>query len=567
MFSSMLLCSMHSNNSRRKKKKQQGHRSELEIEGNDLGLLYSFPFDKDPVVVKHSRFTLRSNHIPSQGEVKPKKKGEMANKVSNFSDLIQRVAASCLLHPLAASRHDSGNVAGDVRERYEYETDEREDFKEEEEEDVDEEMEEKKGSFKGWDQEKNKSGMVAIERVMEMEMLMNEVFDSISAMKKAYVSLQEAHCPWDPERMRVADVTVVGELRRLGVLRERFRRRVSIGGHGGRKRIDVGGGLGMLREVVAPYEAAVEELKREVKSRELEVENLKDKLKNLSPSLSNGNGKKGRFQSKRKVSCSQAAQAPAPDLFEAAMSQVKETSKSFTSLLLSLMRTAHWDIAAAVRSIEAAAATTENNAINNHTTAIATTIVTHHAKYALESYISQKIFQGFDHETFYMDGSLSSLLNPDQFRRDCFTQYRDMKAMDPIELLGILPTCHFGKFCFRKYVAIVHPKMEQSLFGNLEQRQQVLAGSHPRSQFYGEFLGLAKAIWLLHLLAFSLDPAPNQFEASRGAEFHPRYMESVVKFSSGRIPAGQIVGFPVSPGFKLGNGSVIKARVYLVPRT
>ncbi|KAJ6964390.1 hypothetical protein NC652_002611 [Populus alba x Populus x berolinensis] len=40
-------------------------------------------------------------------------------------------------------------------------------------------------------------------------------------------------------------------------------------------------------------------------------------------------------------------------------------------------------------------------------------------------------------------------------------------------------------------------------------------------------------------------------------------MESVVKFSGGRIP---IVGFPVSPGFKLGNGSVIKASVYLVPR-
>jgi hypothetical protein len=68
---------------------------------------------------------------------------------------------------------------------------------------------------------------------------------------------------------------------------------------------------------------------------------------------------------------------------------------------------------------------------------------------------------------------------------------------------------------------------------------------------------------LLHLLAFSLDPPPSQFEVSRGAEFHPQYMESVVKFSGGRIP---IVGFPVSPGFKLGNGSVIKASVYLVPR-
>ncbi|XP_002520441.4 protein GRAVITROPIC IN THE LIGHT 1 isoform X2 [Ricinus communis] len=556
MFPSMLLCSMHSNNSRKKKKQQQESHRNSDLLGSDF---YSSALDKDPTVLNSSRFSLRSHHIHRDGEVKAKKKGEMANKVSNFSDLIQRVAASCLLHPLAAGRQDSGNVAGDDSEAYEYETDEHE---EEEEEENEEDLDLKKV--------KDGSEMVTIERVMEMEMLMNEVFDSVSAMKRAYVSLQEAHCPWDAERMRVADVAVVSELRKLGFLREKFKRCVSVSvtiSGGGARRKRFGGGGGMLREVVAPYEAAVEELKKEVKSREVEVENLKEKIKCLSSSFNNGSGKKGKSFSKRKVNCSlaatQVALAPAPDLFEATMSQVKETSKSFTSLLLSLMRSAHWDIAAAVRSIEAAAAT--NNNIN--TTAIASTIITHHAKYALESYISRKIFQGFDHETFYMDGSLSSLLNPDQFRRDCFTQYRDMKAMDPVELLGILPTCHFGKFCFKKYVAIVHPKMEESLFGNLEQRQQVLDGSHPRSQFYAEFLGLAKAIWLLHLLAFSLDPPPSQFEASRGAEFHPQYMESVVKFSGGRIPAGQVVGFPVSPGFKLGNGSVIKARVYLVPRT
>lgn len=232
-------------------------------------------------------------------------------------------------------------------------------------------------------------------------------------------------------------------------------------------------------------------------------------------------------------------------------------------MLLSLMRAAHWDIAAAVRSIEAASA----NGPESATIGTSSVMATHQAKYALESYISRKIFQGFDHETFYMDGSLSSLINPDQYRRDCYTQFNDMKAMDPVELLGILPTCNFGKFCCKKYLAVVHPKMEESLFGDLEQHRQVLSGNHPRSQFYGEFLRLAKTIWLLHLLAFSLDPAPCQFEASRGGEFHPQYMVSVVKLCGGKPPPGQIVGFPVSPGFKLGNGTVIKARVYLVSRS
>ncbi|KAL5748004.1 hypothetical protein ACOSQ2_025301 [Xanthoceras sorbifolium] len=547
MFPSMFLCSMGHNNSRKKK----ADLNNLDIEAKDLQFWYAVQLNRD-LSQKHKppKFSLRSennNHSNRNGAFTVKKKGEMAAKVSNFSDLIQRVAASCLLHPLASVRQGSENVAGEDGERdYECNSEEEEEVEEEEEE----EEERKRGGV-----------VVSVERVMELETIMNEVFDAASAMKRAYMGLQEAHCPWDPERIRVADVAVVAELKRIGVLRERFRRK-RVGGGGGRGR---GGGGGMLREVVAPYEAAVEELKREVKAREVEVENLKEKLKSVTGLGSNG--KKGRSLSRRKVSCStqaaQVAAAPAPELFEATMSQVRESSKSFTSLLHSLMRAAHWDIAAAVRSIEAATA----NGNETFTSATTSIVSTHHAKYALESYISRKIFQGFDHETFYMDGSLSSLINPDQFRRDCFTQFRDMKAMDPVELLGILPTCNFGKFCSKKYLAIVHPKMEESLFGELEQHRQVLAGNHPRSQFYGDFLGLAKAIWLLHLLAFSLDPAPCQFEASRGAEFHPQYMESVVQFSGGRLPAGQIVGFPVSPGFRLGNGSVIKARVYLVSRT
>ncbi|KAL6204490.1 hypothetical protein ACLB2K_021757 [Fragaria x ananassa] len=457
----------------------------------------------------------------------------MAAKVSNFSDLVQRVAASCLLHPLGAGRNGefAANGAGDEDDFSELELDEPEEEVREEEEN---------GGGGGIRVREEGSRKEVME--MEMEMAMWEVFDAVSAMKKAYAGLQMAHSPWDPVKMRAADVAVVGELRKLGVLRERFRRRCSSGG--GRR----GGGAvvgGTLREVVAPYEAAVEELKKEVKAKEVEVDNLKEKLSSVVNGSNGNNGKKGRSISRRKVGCSQlqVVAAPAPDLFVATMSQVKEASKSFTSLLLSLMRAAHWDIAAAVRSIEAATVTAIT-ATSINTSSLVTTTQNGNAKYALQSYISSKMFQGFDHETFYMDGSLSSLLNPDQYRRDCFTQYRDMKAMDPAELLGILPTCHFGKFCSNKYLAIVHPKMEESLFGDLDQRRQVLDGNHPRSEFYSQFLGMAKAVWLLHLLAFSLDPTPSQFEATRGAEFHPHYMESVVKFPGVRVPSNQVVGFP-----------------------
>jgi hypothetical protein len=148
----------------------------------------------------------------------------MTSKVSNFSDLIQRVAASCLLHPLAAGRHDSGeNRSADEDE--EYESDDQED-----EEDEGSEEEEEKERCRAWEGTKEE---VRVERMVEMERLMSEVFDAVSAMKRAYVGLQESHCPWDPEKMRVADVAVVAELRRLGVLRERFRRRMRRGCGGG----------------------------------------------------------------------------------------------------------------------------------------------------------------------------------------------------------------------------------------------------------------------------------------------------------------------------------------------
>lgn len=230
--------------------------------------------------------------------------------------------------------------------------------------------------------------------------------------------------------------------------------------------------------------------------------------------------------------------------------QVKEASKSFTANLLSLIRSAHWDISPTISSVHS----------------LTPPPSPHHSRHAIESYVTRNFFQGFENETFYLEGSLSSLLHPDKHRRDCFTQFCDMKAMDPAELLGILPTCNFGKFSNRKYLAIVPSDMEESLFGGLEQRRAVLAGDHPRTEFYVEFLRLAKAVWLLHLLAFALDPVPNQFEASCGADFHSEYMESVVKISGGKAPAGKmVVGFPVSPGFKLGR-SVVKARVYLVSR-
>lgn len=231
----------------------------------------------------------------------------MANKVANISDIIHRVASSCLSHHLPGCNtmhhHDDESMDG-CDDRAALERDEAatvttatEDQEEEDEEDSSTET-----LTNIWEDEK---GVLILERVKEMEGLMTEVFEAVSAAKKAYVSLQEAHCPWDPDRMRVADAAVVGELRRLGRLRDQFRR---VGG--GARPAWVGAPL--LREVVAPYEAALEDLRRELKAKEVEVEGLKEKLMMRSCGCGGGTPRgsgigirKGRIHcgSNRRVEC------------------------------------------------------------------------------------------------------------------------------------------------------------------------------------------------------------------------------------------------------------------------
>ncbi|CAH9135283.1 unnamed protein product [Cuscuta epithymum] len=209
----------------------------------------------------------------------------MANMVSNMSDLIQRITAPCLLHPpVTAADRDNGDSDED---KYNNSNSGAEiTHSEDDEEGEDSEI-----------PESSKEDLRA-ERVLEMEMILAEVFEAVVNMKKAYVSLQEAHIPWDPDKMRVADVAVVAELRRLGILKERYRRSVGADGGGRGRRIV---GAATLREVVAPYEAVADDLRREMKCKEAEIENLKEKLKTTA-SLTHCNGKK--LKSKQNVSCS-----------------------------------------------------------------------------------------------------------------------------------------------------------------------------------------------------------------------------------------------------------------------
>ncbi|KAF7068874.1 hypothetical protein CFC21_074584 [Triticum aestivum] len=384
------------------------------------------------------------------------------------------------------------------------------------------------------------------ERAGDAESLMAEVFDAVSGVRRAYAALQGAHCPWDPDRMRAADAGVVAELRHLARLRDRFRRAAaSPGGRIPRPSPSAP----PLREAVAPYEAALDDLRRQLQGKQAEVDGLKEKLAAAATNRRNARLHPSKKHHHHILLAAPAAEAGAPtaELFVACAEQARAATRAFAAHLLHLLRAAGLDPAAATRSVTKIPVSSPQL-----------------AKHALEAHATAVLLGGFEHESFYLDGSLSSLLDPAAFRRERYAQYRDMRGMDPGELLGVLPTCAFGRYAGSKFASLLPPRVEEAVLGGEEHKKAVGAGAHPRTPFYGEFLRAAKAVWLLHLLAFALEPPPSHFEAGRGAEFHPEYMESV----AGSAPrgGGMVVGFAVAPGFKLCNAAVVRARVYLVPR-
>lgn len=56
-----------------------------------------------------------------------------------------------------------------------------------------------------------------------MDSLIAKVFSNISSLKAAYIQLQDAHTPYDPDRIQAADKLVIEELTKLSELKHSYR--------------------------------------------------------------------------------------------------------------------------------------------------------------------------------------------------------------------------------------------------------------------------------------------------------------------------------------------------------
>ncbi|KAK9907127.1 hypothetical protein M0R45_002373 [Rubus argutus] len=139
-----------------------------------------------------------------------------------------------------------------------------------------------------------------------------------------------------------------------------------------------------------------------------------------------------------------------------------------------------------------------------------------------------------------------------------FERFMELKPLKAKEHISRNPRSAFAKFCRVKYLRLIHPKMETSFSGNLNQRNLVNAGEFPSTSFFASFADMAKRVWLLHCLAFSFDPEAAIFQVSKGCRFSEVYMESVAEEAFLSTASEPLVGsllFPDSDSVKLSSNA------------
>lgn len=381
-----------------------------------------------------------------------------------------------------------------------------------------------------------------------MDTLIAKIFNNLSSLKAAYIQLQDAHTPYDPDKIQAADKLVIEELMKLSELKHSYRdknpRPASTSPQDPRLAAEIQEQQSLLKT----YEVMVKKFQSQIQNRDSEIIQLQQQIQE-------SNQRKLKLEKKLKQRGLLSKEPEefeeenhffsvelTPALFSSAVETAYKFIHDFSKPLINMMKAAGWDLDAAAQAIDPSVVYGKRA----------------HKKYAFESHICQKMFSGFQEESFAVDaGNLT--ISSEGF----FHQFLAVRAMDPLDVLSQSPDSVFGKFCRSKYLVVVHPKMESSFFGNLDQRNYVLSGGHPRTPFYQAFLKLAKSVWVLHRLAYSFEPKVQVFQVKGGSEFSEVYMESVVKnIIVGENEEKPKVGLMVMPGFMVG-GSVIQAQVYL----
>ncbi|KAJ0962061.1 hypothetical protein J5N97_029896 [Dioscorea zingiberensis] len=381
------------------------------------------------------------------------------------------------------------------------------------------------------------------------ETLIPSIFAAAASFRAAYLRLQAAQAPFDPTSASAADVAAVSHLRRLSDLKRSFFR-----SSGHEPPIPSLSSLleSQVREnqcLLRSFETALDRLQADIDSKDGDCAVLRARLRDLEASES---------KLERRL---ERASSPPDEKVEALLtvgvfdSVLRDSCRGmhrFAKTLMDSMKKSGWDFVSTANSIHPDV----NYAKPGH------------RRYALLSYISLIMLEGFDWHNYSLDEvGIGCNSNDVKFRRkSSLRQFVEHSAVDAFELMERSPPgCEFVRFCEQKHDKLFSSIMESS--SDLVDWGSLGCSLQPPSPLYEPFVSMASSVWMLHKLAWAYDPVVEIFQVGRGTEFSNVYMESVVRriapkrFDCAKGPRPK-VGFTVVPGFTVGR-TVIQCRVYL----
>nr|GEV76914.1 protein gravitropic in the light 1-like isoform X2 [Tanacetum cinerariifolium] len=378
----------------------------------------------------------------------------------------------------------------------------------------------------------------------EMDAFISKVFATLSTVKAAYAELQYAQLPYDPEAIQSSDQLMVTELKSLSGLKQSF-----LKNHIDDKSPETTKLLAEIQEknnLVKTYDITGKRLANQSQLKDSEIVRLKEKLEEferenkLIERRLNSSGPLSRHETLHFSKLT-------PNDFVSFLKHAMKSIRSFVKLMITEMQYANWDISAAAGSIQ------PNVAYWDPT----------HRCYAFESFVCKEMFEGFSDPSFSISGDRGSRQRTTKRQQVFFDRFMELKYLKAREYIKWKPKSTFAKFCWFKYLKLVHPKMELSLFGNLNQRNLVSIEKFPETAFFESFAEMVKRVWLLHCLGFSFDPnGASVFQVRNGSHFSEVFMENVNEEAFLSRESNREVAFTVIPGFKLGK-TVVQCQVYL----
>ncbi|KAK9756456.1 hypothetical protein RND81_01G099000 [Saponaria officinalis] len=265
------------------------------------------------------------------------------------------------------------------------------------------------------------------------EAIAAKLFASISSIKAAYAELQSAQFPYNDEAIKSADEDLVSELMVLSDLKHKF--------------------FCKSLEPTPPYVTLllgeIQEQQSNIKTYEITIKQLEWKLEQKDgfiASLSRkfeGVTERNKSLQKR-LNSSGALLSVRNDITLLELNQCHfirvlhyglRSLRHFVKHLVCIMERKNWDIDLAAKAIQPNAKFDKPE----------------YRIFAIESYVAQLMFDGFNHLNFCV---------PDEgFHKheEFFQSFVKMQTLTTTQIFTQYPKCPFTRFCKGKYLKVVHP--------------------------------------------------------------------------------------------------------------